>query len=157
MLHSVYLAFGSNLGNRAENIKRALDLLETEGLKPVSIAAPVDTAPQGFRSENRFLNSAAQFTTALSPEEVLQATQKVERLLGRTQKSANGIYHDRTIDIDILFYDDAVISTPELTVPHPRIAERLFVLQPLASIAPGLRHPVSGITVGEMLLAQTSP
>lgn len=152
MSHTVFLAFGSNLGNRRENIERALELLKQEGLKPVSVSQPIATAPEGFVSDNGFLNSAAEFTTALSPHEALEATQRTERTLGRTQKSEGGVYHDRTIDIDILFYDDLVLNTPELAIPHPRIAERMFVLHPMNEIAPGLRHPASGKTIHELYM-----
>ena len=152
MTHTVFLAFGSNLGNRRENIERALELLNKEGLKPVSVSQPITTAPEGFTSANEFLNSAAKFTTSLSPHEVLDVTQRTERTLGRTQKSEGGVYHDRTIDIDILFYDDMVLNTPELAIPHPRIAERMFVLRPMNEIAPALRHPANGKTIHELYL-----
>lgn len=151
MSHTVFLAFGSNLGNRKENLSRALELLKHEGLKPVSVSQPVITAPEGFESSNQFLNSAAIFTTESSPFEVLEITQRIERTLGRMQKSHDGIYHDRTMDIDILFYDNEIINTPELTIPHPKIAERLFVLRPLCEIAPLFRHPVTGKTIRELL------
>ena len=150
MPHTVFLAFGSNLGNRRENIERALELLMREGLKPVSVSQPITTAPEGFVSANEFLNSAAEFTTALLPHEVLEVTQRIERTLGRTRKSKGGVYHDRTIDIDILFYDGIVVDTPELAIPHPRIAERMFVLRPMNEIAPDLRHPANGKTIHEL-------
>lgn len=151
MEHTVFLAFGSNLGNKGKNITRALELLEKEGLKPVLVSRPLTTAPEGFDSANDFLNSAAKFTTNHPPLEVLKITQRIERTLGRTRKSRGGIYHDRTIDIDILFYDNLTVSTPELTIPHPHIAARLFVLQPLCEIAPDFRHPVNGKTMKELL------
>lgn len=152
-MHTAYLALGSNLGDRAGNIGRALRLLEQEGVKPVSIAAPVTTAPEGFASENLFLNTAGKFLTALAPPALLLATQRVERSLGRTAKSSGGVYHDRTIDIDILFYDDLVATLPGLEIPHPRLSTRLFVLRPLCEIAPQLRHPVSGRTIAELCAA----
>ena len=100
-----------------------------------------ETEPWGFQSENTFLNAALQLETALSPLELLKATQEIEIEMGRTQKS-NGAYHDRIIDIDILLYDDLVMQTPELTLPHPLMHERLFVMEPLAEIAPNVIHPV---------------
>ena len=100
-----------------------------------------ETEPWGFQSENTFLNAALQLETALSPLELLKATQEIEIEMGRTQKS-NGAYHDRIIDIDILLYDDLVLQTPELTLPHPLMHERLFVMEPLAEIAPNVIHPV---------------
>lgn len=152
-MHTVYLALGSNLGDRAGNIGRALRLLEQEGVRPVCIAAPITTAPEGFASGHLFLNTAGEFLTALAPAPLLLATQRVERSLGRTAKSSGGVYHDRTIDIDILFYDDLVASLPGLEIPHPRLSTRLFVLRPLCEIAPQLRHPVSGQTIAELCKA----
>lgn len=152
-MHTVYLALGSNLGDRASNIERALHLLEQEAVKPVCIATPITTAPEGFASANLFLNTAGEFTTALSPLALLQATQRVEQSLGRTTKSLGGVYHDRTIDIDILFYDNLVATLPGLAIPHPRLSSRLFVLRPLCEIAPQLRHPVSGQTIAELCKA----
>lgn len=100
-----------------------------------------ETEPWGFQSDNTFLNAALRLETILSPLELLDATQQIEREMGRTQKS-NGAYHDRIIDIDILLYDDLVLQTPELTLPHPLMHERRFVMEPLAEIAPNVVHPV---------------
>jgi len=100
-----------------------------------------ETEPWGFQSENTFLNAALQLDTSLSPLELLKATQEIEIEMGRAQKS-NGAYHDRIIDIDILLYEDLVLQTPELTLPHPLMHERLFVMEPLAEIAPNVIHPV---------------
>ena len=91
--------------------------------------------------------------TPLPPEAFLDATQRVERALGRTVKSENGIYHDRTIDIDMLFYDDIVLNTPRLAIPHPHMCGRAFVLAPLCEIAPAMVHPVNCMTVAQMLAA----
>ncbi len=100
-----------------------------------------ETEPWGFQSDNTFLNAALQLETSLSPLELLKATQQIELEMGRTQKS-NGAYHDRIIDVDILLYDDLILQTPELTLPHPLMHERLFVMEPLAEIAPNVIHPV---------------
>lgn len=151
MIHTAYLAFGSNLGNREENIQRASDLLKAEGLEPVAFSPLIATEPQGFESDNAFLNSAAIFHTTLAPLDLLALTQRIERQLGRTRKSENGTHFDRTIDIDILFYDRLVTSSPELTIPHPHIQERGFVLRPLAAIAPDFVHPVLGLTMQALL------
>lgn len=115
-----------------------------------------ETEPWGFQSENTFLNAAACVETDLSPLEVLQETQMIERELGRTQKSVNGIYSDRLIDIDLLLYEDLVLSVTspsgaELTLPHPLMAERDFVMKPLAEIAPDILHPVLGKTMKGIL------
>lgn len=100
-----------------------------------------ETEPWGFQSDNTFLNAALQLETGLPPLELLKATQDIELEMGRTQKS-NGVYHDRIIDIDILLYDDLILQTPELTLPHPLMHERQFVMEPLAEIAPNVIHPV---------------
>ena len=124
----------------------------------VSLSAFYVTAPWGFASENSFLNAAACVETELSPLEVLQETQMIEKELGRTKKSVNGIYSDRLIDIDLLLYEDLVLSVTsasgaELTLPHPLMAERDFVMKPLAEIAPDILHPVLGKTMKGILNA----
>lgn len=105
-----------------------------------------ETEPWGFQSENTFLNAALQLETSLSPLGLLEATQQIEVEMGRTQKS-NGTYHDRIIDIDILLYDDLILQTPELTLPHPLMQDRRFVMEPLLEIAPNVVHPVFKKTV----------
>lgn len=109
-----------------------------------------ETEPWGFRSENTFLNGALQLETSLSPLELLKATQQIEVDMGRTQKS-NGVYHDRIIDIDILLYDDLVMQSPELTLPHPLMHQRSFVMEPLAEIAPNVVHPVFNKSIVSMM------
>lgn len=114
------------------------------------------TAPWGFESDNSFLNAAACIETELLPLEVLQKTQEIERELGRTHKSTGGVYSDRLIDIDLLMYDDLILSATspsgaELNLPHPLMAERDFVMKPMAEIAPELVHPVLGKTMSLLL------
>ena len=140
--HLAYLSLGTNLGNKAQNLHIALTLIEEQVGTIVSQSAPYVSAPWGFTSENSFLNNAVMVETNLSPEELLETTQRIEHSLGRTHKTVNRQYSDRLIDIDILFYDDVVMDTPALTLPHPLLHRRLFVLQPLAEIAPTLVHPV---------------
>lgn len=152
-MHSVYIGLGSNLGHRGDNIRRALELLTRDGTRLAAVSSFHETAPVGFTSSHSFLNAAALVLTPLAPEALLGATQRVERALGRTAKSEGGIYHDRTIDIDILLYDGISLQTPRLTIPHPRMAERAFVLAPLCEIAPAMVHPASGMTVAQMLAA----
>lgn len=137
----VYLALGTNIGNKRRNMITAAALLAERAGDVLALSGFYETEPWGFQSENTFLNAALRLETSLSPLELLKATQQIEAEMGRTQKS-NGTYHDRIIDIDILLYDDLILQTPELTLPHPLMHERLFVMEPLAEIAPNVIHPV---------------
>ncbi|WP_278630839.1 2-amino-4-hydroxy-6-hydroxymethyldihydropteridine diphosphokinase [Parabacteroides goldsteinii] len=136
-----YLALGTNIGNKRRNMITAAALLAERVGDVLALSGFYETEPWGFQSENTFLNAALQLDTSLSPLELLKATQEIEIEMGRTQKS-NGAYHDRIIDIDILLYDNLVLQTPELTLPHPLMHERLFVMESLAEIAPNVIHPV---------------
>lgn len=152
----VYISLGTNLGDKEQNLRNAVQKIEEQIGKVVSLSAFYMTAPWGFTSENSFLNAAACVQTDLLPIDVLQETQKIERELGRTKKSVNGMYSDRLIDIDLLLYEDLIISVSspagaELNLPHPLMAERDFVMKPLAEIAPELVHPVLGKTMKEIL------
>lgn len=132
--HKVYMSLGANLGDRKGNIKLAIKQI-SELIGPVvRQSALIETAPWGFNSANTFINAAVCSETSLSPREVLQATQGIERGLGRTTKSIDGQYHDRLIDIDILLYDDLHVNEPDLVIPHPHMNERQFVMQPLSEI-----------------------
>ena len=135
---TLYLSLGTNMGNRHENLSLAQELIGREVGTVVSASDIIETEPWGFESSNRFLNMAVKVETTLQPLEVLHTTQEIERKLGRTQKSVNREYHDRMIDIDILLYDDLVMNTPELTIPHPLMYQREFVMKPLTQIAPEL-------------------
>ena len=135
---TLYLSLGTNMGNRHENLSLAQELIGREVGTVVSASDIIETEPWGFESSNRFLNMAVKVETTLQPLEVLHTTQEIERKLGRTQKSVNREYHDRMIDIDILLYDDLVMNTPELTIPHPLMYQREFVMKPLSQIAPEL-------------------
>ncbi|EEX54372.1 2-amino-4-hydroxy-6-hydroxymethyldihydropteridine diphosphokinase [Prevotella sp. oral taxon 472 str. F0295] len=128
------MSLGANLGDRKGNIKLAIKQI-SELIGPVvRQSALIETAPWGFNSANTFINAAVCSETSLSPREVLQATQGIERALGRTTKSIDGQYHDRLIDIDILLYDDLHVNEPGLVIPHPHMNERQFVMQPLSEI-----------------------
>ena len=132
--HMVYLGLGTNLGDKQKNLNDAIRMLENQVGEVEKVSSVIETEPEGFKSDNMFLNAVVKVRTALSPFELLDITQDVEKSLGRKEKSSNGIYHDRVIDIDILLYDDINISTPRLVIPHPRMTQREFVMTPLAEI-----------------------
>lgn len=151
MKHLIYIAFGSNLGDTAQNIDNAIDRLQDNGCTLISCSSYIETKSEGFQSEHTFLNAAAMFETGLTPQQLLRLTQQIEKNMGRTAKSVDGQYHDRIIDIDLLLFDDWTLSTPTLTLPHPRMHQRRFVLKPLSEIAPDLVIPTLNITVAEQL------
>ena len=132
--HSAYLAYGSNLGDKEHNIQCAYELTEQKVGRIAKCSSLMHSEPWGFKSANVFVNSVAEVETTLSPHELLNATQSIEREMGRTRKSKNGEYHDRIIDIDILLYDDIQINEPGLIIPHPLMRERDFVMIPLKEI-----------------------
>ena len=130
----VYLGLGSNLGNKEQHITTAVKHLEQRVGKVRRLSSLLKTEPWGFTSPHSFVNAAVSIDTILSPHEVLEATQQIERDMGREQKSMNGEYHDRIIDIDILLYDDMEINEKYLTIPHPLMHQRDFVMIPLREI-----------------------
>lgn len=132
--HIAYLSLGSNLGDRHATMHQAIDMLGKEVGIIDRQSSMLETEPWGFQSANKFLNMCVRVLTTLSPQQLLAATQDIERGLGRMVKSVDGHYHDRPIDIDILMYDDLHISTKELTLPHPLMEERDFVMIPLREI-----------------------
>ncbi|MFC1860307.1 2-amino-4-hydroxy-6-hydroxymethyldihydropteridine diphosphokinase [Chloroflexota bacterium] len=148
-LVTVYLGLGSNLGSRQDNLNKASDFL-SQRLRVDKISSVYETEPIGNINQPRFLNMVCQAHTKLSPTELLTLAKGIERKLGRIFNQPNG---PRPIDIDILFYGEQVIETPELVIPHPRLTERAFVLIPLAEIAPELVHPANSKTVKELLKA----
>jgi 2-amino-4-hydroxy-6-hydroxymethyldihydropteridine diphosphokinase len=145
---SVYLSLGSNMGDRAAQIARALEELGKHAVRVTRRSSLYETEPVELRDQPWFLNLAVEAETDLRPAELLAAAREIERSLGRERRVPKG---PRVIDIDILFYDDVVIRTPELEIPHPRISARRFVLAPLAEIAPNLLHPLRKKTVAELL------
>jgi 2-amino-4-hydroxy-6-hydroxymethyldihydropteridine diphosphokinase len=147
MLHNIYLALGSNLGERETNLHQALEKLGFS-VEITLCSAVYDTAPVGNSQQPRFLNMVCFGKTALAPLKLLDFAKKIEADIGRKPGPVNS---PRPIDIDILFYDDIVMDTPRLKIPHPRIQERVFVLLPLSEIAPELKHPVTKQTVEEMV------
>ena len=130
----VYLGLGSNLGNKEQHITTAVKHLEQRVGKVRRLSSLLKTEPWGFTSPHSFVNAAVSIDTTLSPHEVLEATQQIERDMGRKQKSMNGEYHDRIIDIDILLYDDMEINEKDLIIPHPLMHQRDFVMIPLREI-----------------------
>ncbi|MDO5665292.1 MAG: 2-amino-4-hydroxy-6-hydroxymethyldihydropteridine diphosphokinase [Bacteroidia bacterium] len=138
----IFLGLGSNLGDKQKNIERAYKQIKKRIGKIVSKSAFYVSEPEGFDSENEFVNSACEVLTTISPAEVLQETQKIEQTIGRTNKSQNNEYADRIIDIDILMYDNLIIEESNLIIPHPRFHFRNFVLIPFVEISPNTVHPV---------------
>src|SRR5215213_5551766 len=144
--HTVYLALGTNLGNRLANLKQAIAAL-TPQLDVKATSQVYETPPWGFEDQPKFLNQVIKAKTYLNPEPLLKHLKRLEVALGRKESFTNG---PRLIDIDILFYDDLVLENPSLVIPHPRLHERGFVLLPLMDIAPDLIHPVNKKSVREM-------
>lgn len=138
-MHQVYLGLGTNLGDKEANLKAAIEEIRKRVGEIISLSAFHASEPWGFESENSFLNAVCCVHTDLSPMETLRTTQEIERSLGRLKKSTGGNYSDRVIDIDILLYDDLHIDTPELTIPHPLMWQRDFVMIPLREIAPDIK------------------
>ena len=166
MSHQAYLGLGTNLclqtaeskantqpeeSALAHNLNTAIRALQEQIGLLLKCSSFIQTEPWGFQSEHRFLNAVALFETELTPRQLLHRTQEIERQMGRTHKSTNAQYHDRIIDIDILFYDDLILNTPNLQIPHPLIEQRQFVLVPLAEIAPDLIHPCTNKSISQTL------
>ncbi len=145
-----YLGLGTNMGDKKQNLCHAIKQIKAKIGDVCSLSSFYETTPWRIESGNRFVNAALCVETTLLPEELLNITQQIERKLGRTHKSINGIYHDRTIDIDILLYDNLTLCTPTLTIPHPHMTERLFVMAPMAEIAPELKILPDGHTMKEL-------
>ena len=144
----VFLSLGSNLGDRVANIRKALEQLTGVGVTITRVSSLYKTEPMDFRPQAWFVNCVAEAETRLMPMQLLAAVKTLERALGRRRGVAKG---PRAIDIDILLYESVVVRSAALTVPHPRMAERRFVLLPLRELAGNVRHPISKRTVYEML------
>ena len=133
-LHTVYLSLGSNIGNRKRAMSEAVELIGRMVGTVERQSSLIETEPWGFSSPNMFINCCVRVATTLAPRQLLEATQAIEKQMGRTTKSTDGQYHDRVIDIDILLYDDLKVDQPDLKIPHPLMQERDFVMRPLREI-----------------------
>ena len=147
-----FINIGSNLGNRSLILSRAIRAIAAR-YGWFEVSHTVETEPWGFSSPHPFLNVCVTFVTKDEPEAVLDVLQGIERELGggKPHRNADGSYADRALDIDIVAVDRDVVDTPRLRVPHPHLAERLFFLEPFDELAPAWRHPVTGLTPGEMI------
>ncbi len=145
----IYLGLGSNMGQRQENIHQAVEEIQRiQGMDVKQLSKIIETKPMGGPPQNKFLNSVLEGEFTGSPQQLLSEIHRIEQHLGRIRTIRWG---PRTIDIDILFFGSRTIHTPDLTIPHPRLQERGFVLQPLVEIAPGVIDPISGRTAAQML------
>ena len=152
MEHTVYLSLGSNLGNRSNNLKEAISSLPPQ-MEVKAKSKVYETPPWGYTEQNKFLNQVLKVKTYLDPEPLLKHLKRLEVALGR---KATFHYGPRLIDMDILFYDDLILNTPLLTIPHPQLHERSFVLVPMMDIAPNLVHPVQKKSIRELLAMHTT-
>ena len=148
-----YIAMGSNLGDRKENLLEALINMENSGFKVLAVSSFVETEPYGVTDQPFFINAVVKIATELSAHDLLRALLEIEQKMGRVRKRHWG---ERNIDLDLLFYDNFVIKEHDLVLPHPDMQNRLFVLAPLAEIAGEVVHPVFNVTVSDMLNKLTS-
>ncbi len=147
-MNRAFLSLGSNLGFRRRNLEEALRRLEDDRLRICRVSSIYETEPVDLPGQPWFLNQAVEIGTSLTPFELLGRIRRVEEVLGRRREQPKG---PRTIDIDILLYGELALETPELVIPHPRMTERRFVLQPLTELAPDLEHPITGKSLRRIL------
>ena len=147
--HTAYVALGSNLGDKEGNLRRALELLEERGVEVVRVSSFICTEPYGVTDQPQFLNGVCQVRTSLAPLALLHILLAIEQEMGRVRLRHWG---ERNIDLDLLLYEDVVMDTPELTLPHPDMQNRDFVLLPLAEMAPEIIHPTLQKTIHELVI-----
>ncbi len=143
----VYIGIGSNIGDRKENCRKAIKLLKENGIAIKKQSSMYETEPWGVKDQPKFINMAIEVETDKKPEKLLRILKEIEKEIGRAESVKWG---PRVIDLDILFYDDMILKTQDLKIPHPLMHERAFVLKPLGEIAPDKKHPVTGKTIKEM-------
>ena len=151
MINTVYILLGSNLGNKEQNLIKAIDLLKKSVGDIVNSSTFYYSESWGFKSDNDFVNQAIEIKTLLNPIDLLKQIKLIEKKIGRKNKSKNNIYSDRIIDIDILFYNDLIIDTKDLIIPHPLLHKRLFTLKPLSEIIENFIHPIFNKSIRELL------
>ncbi len=149
-MKTAYLSLGSNLGDRRAHLREAIKRLATQEIRVLRESSIYETEPRDLREQPWFLNQILEVETDLLPRQLLVSTQKIEREMGRRRGIAKG---PRVIDIDVVLFANSVVHAAELEIPHPRMQQRRFVLEPLAELAPELRHPVSGQTIRALLEA----
>lgn len=147
LMHTIFLALGSNVGNKKKHIKQAVTTLGKH-VSDIQVAKFYETKPMYYEEQDMFINTALKGQTLLSPQELIAFVKLSEEALGRQKRFSNG---PREIDIDILFYDQLIYESITLTIPHPRISERAFVLEPLTELDPNFVHPLLGKTMKELL------
>ena len=148
--HTAYLALGSNLGDKEANLRRALELVQQRGVEVVKTSSFICTEPYGVTDQPQFLNGVCEVRTSLAPLALLHTLLEIEQEMGRVRLRHWG---ERNIDLDLLLYEDVVMDTPELILPHPDMQNRDFVLLPLAEIAPELLHPILQKTISELVIS----
>ena len=152
----VYLSLGSNMGNREGILELAIEEIGKRIGSVTKVSSKYETEPWGFISENKFLNMAVEVKTELSPYETSERVHKIEEDLGRTRTNNATGYEDRVIDIDILMIDNIISEEKDLTLPHPKMHLREFVIFPLSEIAPDIVHPISGVSIEELKTNMTN-